>query len=103
MDIINNYIISDNRNTHLDELIDTVDKTYGIENISGIIIQLPFKHYDIYKEKVKWCDFNGTELKYKFGSIPHYNKLNIITNNEFNEPRIFVILKSLDEPLLIRF
>lgn len=103
MDIINNYILSDNRKTHLDELINTIDKTYGIENINSIIIQLPFKHYDIYKEKVKWCDFNGTELKYKFGSIPQYNKINIITNNEFNEPRIFVILKSLDEPLLIRF
>lgn len=105
MEIINQYILSDNRNTHLDELFKSVDEIYGLENVSGIVIQLPFKHYDIYKDKVKWCEFNinNTQVKYKFGSISNYNKLNVITNDEFDEPKIFVILKSLDEPLLIRF
>lgn len=102
MEIINDLILSDNRNKHLDELIENIDKTYGMKNVGSIIMQLPFKFYELYKDKVKWCNFNGMDLSYKFGSIPDYSNLNVITNNEFEDTKVFVILKNLDDPVPIR-
>ena len=72
-----------------------------MKNVSSIHIQIPFKSYELCKDKVKWCDFGGIDLKYKFGSIPNYSNLHVITCNEYKDEKIFVLLKSLDDPISI--